>query len=112
MRINEPIEVTADHIGAPLAFTWRHIRYAVVAEPERWFAKVAWWREQQSQLERTLWRVSALPCSGPRSLRTAAPEEGVYDLCVEPVQVTTGSVALRWVLSEAHTEQLDNQLFA
>lgn len=112
MHINENVEVTTDHSGTPLAFTWRHVRYIIVSEPERWLAKVPWWRERHTLLERELWRVSALPCSGPRSLHTPTPEEGTYDLSVEHIKNAAGAASAQWMLTEAHTEELDAQLFA
>lgn len=110
MRINELVSVSTGISGTPIAFVWRGTTYAVIAEPEIWFEKTPWWRAQSSPgqplstPERRLYRVSALPCSGPRSLRSATPDEGLYDL----TRTATGG----WVLTEAHTDSIDVQLFA
>lgn len=110
MRIDEIISVSTDISGAPIGFVWRGTSYAVIAEPEIWFEKMPWWRASSSPgkplptPERRIFRVSALPCSGPRSLRSKAPDEGTYDL--------TCTLADGWVLAEAHTESIDAQLFA
>lgn len=111
MKIHERVFVTTDESGLPLAFLWRTTRYVIVSEPELWFEKLPWWRKNgnistlsQFTLERTMWRVTALPCTGPRSLRSDAPEDAIYDLCALPNGI--------WLLSEAHTHTLDVTLFA
>lgn len=111
MNINESISVTTHESGSPLAFTWRSTRYVVVSEPEPWFKKKPWWHASgnvltipHASLEKMLWRVTALPCIGPRSLHSDAPEEGLYDLTSLP----NGE----WLLVDAHTHTLDISLFA
>jgi hypothetical protein len=110
MQINEAISVSTGISHAPIAFVWRGASYAVIAEPEIWFEKTPWWRVQSSPgqplstPERRVYRVSALPCSGPRSLHSKAPDEGIYDL----TRTSDGG----WILTEAHTDSIDVQLFA
>lgn len=106
MNVNESISVSTEPSGSPVAFTWRGIRYVVVSEAEIWFTKIPWWRGAQHipHIERQIWRVSALPCSGPRSLQSQQPDEGVYDLCQD--------VSQGWLLLTAHSDELDTQLFA
>lgn len=110
MQINETVSVSTNASGAPVAFVWRSVSYAVIAEPELWFEKIAWWHSlsaptrTQVAPERTLFRVNALPYSGPRSLHSTAPDDGIYDLTVSPDK--------EWVLVRAHTEIIDAQLFA
>lgn len=106
MDVNEPVAVLTDQRGAPIAFTWRGTRYVTVSEPEMWFAKATWWRAASAthQVERRMWRVGALPCSGPRSLHTAQPDEGIYDLCPDHAQ--------GWLLVAAYSDELNERLFA
>lgn len=110
MRINESVSVSTATTGIPIAFVWRAVSYAVITEPEIWFKKTPWWRGQsapslhQTAPERTIFRVTALPCSGPRSLASKAPNEGVYDLAF-----ISGE---GWMLTDAHTDEIDTQLFA
>jgi len=107
--VHHPISVTTTDSGVPLAFTWQHVRYMVVAEPELWFEKLPWWRSvtpmsQLTSLEQSLWRVLAIPCAGPRSLHSDTPEEGIYDLMVTAEQT--------WFLSAAHANRYEFRLFA
>jgi len=111
MNIQERVSVTTNESGSPLAFRWRAIPYVIVSEPELWFEKLPWWRNGgdvsdplQHALERTMWRVTALPCTGPRSLHSDAPEDAIYNLCSLPNGI--------WLLTEAHTHTLDVTLFA
>jgi len=111
MRVNEIVSVTTSESGTPLAFSWRSARYVVVSEPEAWFEKLPWWRQpgnvaavSQHTIERMLWRVTALPCAGPRSLYSNTPEDAIYDLCALPNDC--------WMITEAHTHTLDVPLFA
>jgi hypothetical protein len=111
VRVNETVSVTTDESGAPLAFSWRSNRYVIVSEPEVWFEKLPWWRQSGNvteiphhTVERMLWRVTALSCKGPRSLRSNAPEDALYDLCC----LRSGD----WLLVQTHTHMLDMPLFA
>lgn len=110
MRIDESVSVSTETAGIPIAFVWRATTYVVITEPEIWFEKTPWWRGQsapslhQTAPERTLFRVTALPCSGPRSLTSKAPDEGVYDLAFTSRE--------GWMLTRAHTDAIDTQLFA
>lgn len=109
MIVHHPISVTTTETGVPLAFTWQHVRYLVVAEPELWFEKLPWWRSttptsELASLEQSLWRVLAIACTGPRSLHSDAPEEGVYDLAVTSER--------SWLLSAAHANRHEFRLFA
>jgi hypothetical protein len=52
---------------APVAFTWRGRRYAVVAVLDHWWETVAWWSRPEGAVtddERELWRVEARPAHG------------------------------------------------
>lgn len=110
MRVNEPISVVTEDDGSPISFTWRKVRYLAISEPERWFAKVSWWRYQSSlpnrmpPIERALWRVTALPFSRHQAPQVEIPEEGTYDLCA----ISDG----RWLLVEAQSDSLELKLFA
>lgn len=110
MRVNEPISVITKDDGSPISFTWRKVRYLAISEPERWFARVSWWRYQNSlpdrtpPIERALWRVTALPFSRRQAPHLELSEEGTYDLCV----TSDG----HWLLVEAQSDSLELKLFA
>lgn len=114
MRVNEPVAVITDATsGAPLAFTWRTVRYLAVSEPERWFTKQKWWRlasptpttPQQGKPvfvpESLVWRVDALRRP---SLENESFDEASFDLAYHHRH--------GWVLLSVSGGRYDEQLFA
>lgn len=104
MEIDESIEVELSPNGAPVRFTWRGVVYGVIAAPEPWVGRRAWWHDGRTtrgagtrQFERELWRVDAVPLTGPGI-------DGTFDLMHHP----RGG----WLIAEAWDDDLDQRLFA
>lgn len=104
MHIDEPIEVELTPGGAPVRFTWRGVVYGVISAPEPWIGRRPWWRDGRAaraqgprELERELWRVDAVPLTGPGP-------DGAFDLLHHP--------SLGWSVVQAWDDDLDQRLFA
>ncbi|HEY8414376.1 MAG TPA: DUF6504 family protein [Thermaerobacter sp.] len=62
MRIvDQPVEVTADRDGRPLAFTWRGRRHVIEEVLEAWKELGEWWDQDPAE-DRSVFRVQAGGC--------------------------------------------------